>query len=67
VLKLKITIGADSIDVEGDVPLAELLPLVKDWLQALPAASQRQIDQLTARIAAANTKLAGDVGAATPA
>lgn len=65
-LKLSITIGADAIAVEGDVPFNEVLPLVTNWLAALPAAEQRRIDHLAARVAAANTKLTTDVGASTP-
>ena len=65
-LKILIIIGADTLQLEGDVPLAEAVPLVRDWLQALPAAEQRRIDQLTARAAAATTKLEGDVDRATP-
>ena len=65
-LCVRVVIGGDSLDVSGAVTLAEVLPLVHDWIAALPEAAQRSIDALTARGAAANRKLEGAVDAATP-
>lgn len=37
-LKLTITIGPDLLALEGDVTLADVLPLVEVWIDALPHA-----------------------------
>jgi hypothetical protein len=66
VLKLRIVIGADSLELEGDVGLDEVLTLVHDWITALPDAAQRQIDQLTGRTAASTTSLEQAVADAAP-
>lgn len=68
-LKLTLTIGGDSLTVDGDVTVENVLPVITDWLDALPthdAPIQLVIDHLTSRLAVSTTKLQHDVGAATP-
>jgi hypothetical protein len=65
VLRLFIQIGGDSLTLDGDVTLEAVLPVIHDWYAELPKAEQRRIDQLTARVGASNTKLAGDVDGAS--
>ncbi|MEP7304194.1 MAG: hypothetical protein ABJA98_01625 [Acidobacteriota bacterium] len=65
-LKFRITIGADWLDIEGPVPLTDALALIDRWFEALSRADQHRVDHLTRRLAAANTKLRLDVAAATP-
>lgn len=64
-LSVRLVIGADSLEVAGDLTLPEVLPVIHEWYAALPQAAQRQIDQLTARARTANTTLAAAVDAAT--
>lgn len=65
-LRLFIQIGGDSLTVDGDVVTLEaVLPVIHDWYAELPKAEQRRIDQLTARVGASSTKLAGDVDGAS--
>jgi hypothetical protein len=65
-LSVRLVIGADSLEVAGDLTLAEVVPVLHEWYNALPDAAQRQIDQLTARARTANTTLEHAVDAATP-
>jgi hypothetical protein len=66
VLTIKITLDSDSFEMSGDVRLVEALPVLTTWYGERKQADQTKIDRLTARAAAANTKLADDVGKATP-
>jgi hypothetical protein len=68
VLRVHITIGAAAIAVEGDVPLPDVLPLIHDWLAALPQIPRigRAVDRLTHTLTDSTDDLAAAETAAAP-
>jgi hypothetical protein len=65
-LTLKIAIAGDSLELNGDVSILDARALLERWLAAVTPADQHRINTLTARLAAANTRLQRDVAAAAP-
>jgi len=54
-IKLHLIVGANQLSAEGDIPLADLLPLVTLWGSILP--QRRDYTDATARLASDATKL----------
>ena len=34
-LTVKLTLGANMLDIEGDIPLADVIPVVTGWITAV--------------------------------
>jgi hypothetical protein len=66
-LKVKITVDQDTLEIEGDMPFVEVLPLINEWFGALSSVelTQGRIDKLVTQIATSNTRLEGAVDDAT--
>lgn len=64
-LIVKITIGSDTLDLEGDVAIAEARAVIDLWFRSLAQAEQCRMDALTRRLARSNTRLKQHVTEAT--
>lgn len=67
-LKIKLTSGADTLEVEGDFTFnAEFLSVVQAWSRTIgPAPEQSELDALAARSEAQSTALQAAVQAHQP-
>jgi len=68
-LKIKIAAGSNVFEVETDAGFTEIAKYLDLWFGVIDTTdlTQAQIDQLTARVAAANDKLRTAVANNTPA
>lgn len=65
-LKLKIVIGSQTFDFEGEAPVADLFKLAGDFLHAVLDTDQGAINDLAARLKASNDSLSTAVDTAHP-
>lgn len=64
---LKIVLGADSLELNGDFTTADAVPVIKEFIRARGEdPTQDQVDALTARAKAANDAQAAAVADNTP-
>lgn len=66
-LIVKIAIGSDTLDVEGDLALADARAVIDQWFQSVTHADQYRVDALARRLALINDRLKQHVTEATPA
>jgi hypothetical protein len=58
-IKLHLTVGPDTFDLEGDLAIAELVALVTQWYEMLPSsAADDTLRALTALLTQSTTALA---------
>lgn len=65
-LKLKITIGGQTFDFEGEAPFADVFKLAGDFIHAVLNTDQQAINDLTARLKKNQDTLSTAVDAASP-
>jgi hypothetical protein len=67
-VKIRIASGADVFELETDAPLSDVAKYLDLWFVTInpEQLTQEQIDQLAARVAAANDALRKVVGETTP-
>lgn len=57
-LKLELTVGNDTFNVDGDFTITDAVPAIKEWgrLIGLPA-GQKEVDAITGRLKQSNDAL----------
>ncbi len=67
-LTVKLTLGPNTLDIEGDLPLADVVPIVTGWLAAVQSLDPdpSTLRELTARLSKSTAALAAADAAASP-
>lgn len=60
-MKLYVTVGNDSLLIEGDVPVADMRAMFDAWIVRIESSSQKQIDELRLLLKGHNDDLAATV------